>query len=184
MNREADPDPRSATYILVHLNEFEIEESLVHSPTDWDWWPSYEAFCKTAATLVETVSSRCASRLLIVDETTASDAANGDEEVWGLGGGRGIKGWEVVVLEPRDVSKIAARLTPGERVIVAGYARRDCVARVAAACERRGCKVVLHDIAVLPLTGAAMQNLALFVDRSTGAKPGSSWASRRSEIDF
>jgi hypothetical protein len=175
MRREASPDSRGAVYILVHLHDLEIEDSLVHEPGRWEWHPDYRYFCDAVHDAVEDVSSRCARRILVSDDATSAEYA---AECWTPIGGRG--GWEPTTIDVANVSRVAALPAPGARVIIAGYARQDCVTRAAAACERRGFEVVLHDVAVLPLTGAAVDALARQVDAATRQHPGASYGYRRS----
>ena len=174
MRRDAAPDPRGAVYILVHLDDNEIDDSLVDEPERWDWHPGYSCFADAVHAAVEVVSARCARRVLVVAERDDAEYA---AECWGA------VGWELAVLDVADVARAAALVAPQPRAIVGGYARRDCVARVAAACERRGFEVVLHEVAVLPLTQAAVDALARDVDAATQQRPGASHGYRRSRSE-
>ena len=139
------------TYILVHLDDAEMSESLVDDIDSLDA-ADYAFFRARAAASVRRVAGRCGHRVNVVDPMAADPAFGGPTL-----GGKGFPGWREAVLDNSEVSKVARMVSPGSPVVVAGFARHDCVRRAAAALERAGCRVEIHDAGTLPLTARALR---------------------------
>lgn len=146
---EASPVPNAAsTYILVHLDDYELGEgSLVYDDEGWDD-DSYAELRRVVVREVGRIAAGCGRKIVIMDPS----AEDHHPEL----NGKRLVGWNVARLDALEVTKVAAGVPSGSRVIVAGYARHDCVARVVAALERRGCPVVIHDVGTVPLTDRAL----------------------------
>jgi hypothetical protein len=136
---------RSTTYLLVHLDDAEIDESLLPEgeQTSSEVWNRLRTQVTAA---IWRVSAACGRRIAIVDAIVAENDPL--PEI----GGRILSGWQSLILESHEITRAAREVSPGTPVIVAGFARHDCVHRLALALERRGCPVQVHELGTLPLS--------------------------------
>jgi hypothetical protein len=170
------PD-RDTVYVLVHLDDYEIGESLLPPDAARLMEPSdaeLRAMHTGVPAAILSTAARAGHRISIADPFVAGEW---DEEFEGgpyrqqIGGAPLPGDWSVVELEPKAIPDIRRLVPPGaRRAVVAGYARRDCVARAAAALERAGLSVEIHDEGTLPLTPAAAGSL-LRINRSGRLAP-------------
>jgi nicotinamidase-related amidase len=84
---------------------------------------------------------------------------------------RDVPGWRRLTIGPDRIDQLASAFASSELVLVAGYARDDCVARAMAALAGAGRAVALHDAATLPLSRGGRRRL---IDIA-GAGGGDGW---------
>ena len=146
-----------SVYLLVHPEQFpsvtdgdeRTFETLPEdcSLADFDRWHN-DGIAERAAA--------CDERVCLLDSYGREYAEDEGEIADGLS----AEGWTCLDCEPVQVGRIVrayfAKGEPG-RVTVAGFARRDCVARAASALAKLGYEVTLDERATLPLSaeGAA-----------------------------
>lgn len=147
----------AVTYMLVHLDDIEVGEgTLVSNPDEWSN-PEYGELARIVTAAVHRVAARCGRRIVLVDPITL------DEDHAEFGGSYAPTlgpfdwtGWEIVPAQRHEMAQTARAIPDRTPVIVAGFHRQDCVARLAAALARRGCAVTIHDVATAPLTQRAL----------------------------
>lgn len=145
------------TYVLVHFDDSEISEgSLVTNPDAWES-TDYAELAAVVKTAVHRVAARCGRRIVLADPITLdADYAEFGGSYAPTLGASDWRGWEILPAQNHEMAS-AARIVPDRTpVIVAGFHRQDCVARLAAALTRRGCAVTIHDVATAPLTQRAL----------------------------
>jgi hypothetical protein len=145
-----------SAYLLVHPERFPANDDFVLGPhlpdglavSDFDSWYANALIAETSGGI---------RRVVLLDSFGREDLEEDGEFLAGVD----PEGWEVAPCEPHEVGHVVRRLfrdsaTKGStgKVIVAGFARNDCVARAQKALERLGLEVELSDVATLPLSAA------------------------------
>lgn len=158
IERIAYPEPRPADhYLLIHLDDLEIYdgETLVvwRNPDEGCSTEDFNKIGRAVSDEIYRVARRCATRTAI----TMTDEE--DDYKPALGGRDLDRSWSIRALDARQISLAAGVYPPGSRVIVAGFARHDCVARAIDALRRRGVHVIAHDTATLPLVGRVVDTV-------------------------
>ena len=138
-------------YLLVHVDDYEFEDDPETINPGASEWSLDDLRSFLAAYGREVRAAAGAARRIAV-----TDFLDEDEEL--LLGGAPLKGWEMINLGATELEQLTPLLTGAKRVIIAGFARHDCVAQVVRIAQRAGCEVVLHNDAVLPLDAAARRS--------------------------
>lgn len=152
LRRESSPADSADAYLLIHLDDLEFGEDILFAGSDELDGDEYSDWCRQVATDILTVSDRCRRKLAItVDEV--------DEDDWMPElNGAPMNQWQLLHLEPHDISRVTSQFHAGERVIVGGVTRHDCVQRAIAALRRAGCEVIAHEMAILPWTQSVLRS--------------------------
>jgi hypothetical protein len=170
------------TYLLVHPEKFpaldggssltEDEDLLARLP-----WTTIE---DRYGAEVLAAASQCDRKVVVLDGTAMDDideyfptgrtffwdqdlqdqlVADDCAEFGDLTVGVPALGWTIILAEPHELCAAVRRAFRGYdgEVMVAGYARRDCVARAMRSLTRLGVRASLHEAGTLPLTLAAAQ---------------------------
>jgi hypothetical protein len=78
--------------------------------------------------------------------------------------GVSYKGWSIHQADPREVARAAVKavghLDSKARILVGGFARRDCVSRSVKALHNRGYYVAVCDMTTLPLSNIGIEHYA------------------------
>jgi hypothetical protein len=159
---EMFPQPTDVdTYVLVHLHDAEIVESLLSDADQWmrdDDWGLYARWCDGVAAEILRAGRSAGRRILLSDDDTTAPYWTADNG-WTVGGDE-LADWEVVYLQPHELGRIAEYIPATSSVFIGGYHRADCVRRVERRLSGHGCSVTRHDTATLPLSRAALNALA------------------------
>lgn len=159
------------TYLLVHPERFPSNDwdavGVVFDDAGWDEPPRRRICLDDPAMLngfeerygaaIADAAGSCDRRICLLDETAFEDYDGEFAFEEDLTVGLPADGWELAVCEPHQVGHVVRRLLKGAsgEVLVAGYARHDCVARALAAAKRLGLDASLHEAGTLPLNDTA-----------------------------
>jgi hypothetical protein len=149
-------------YVLVHPEidaaTYAVEYALPHDEDDID-----VADCWIAERTREAVE-RCAALVLVTDDLFEVEAHEAGESValsnrvYTREGEAGIEAQSVRYLGAPFAPPAAAALLAdlaGQRVLLGGFHREDCVAKVAQALRGLGCEVTIDPDTTLPRLGSA-----------------------------
>lgn len=155
---------------------FEDADDGLYDPSAYGWHAEHgdirhllTGFDERIAALTAAHAVTAARRILIDDGAVAESSYDADTQTWHedlLPGVLG-DGWEVFPAQPHELTtKVPGLLPAGTRVLLAGFSRHDCVARVATALQADGCQVTIDEPATLPLGEGA---LLLWLTRDAAA---------------
>jgi hypothetical protein len=151
LRREITPTAAADAYLLIHLDDLEFGEDILYAGAEELDADEYTFWCRKVAVDILAAAARCSRRVAItVDEVTADDWM---PEL----AGQALTDWQLLHLEPDQISQTAKLFSAGQRVIVAGVTRHDCVQRAIAALRRGGIEVIAHEAAILPWTPAVLR---------------------------
>jgi hypothetical protein len=162
------------TYLLIHPEHYPSVDADAVTDGDDTLLAQLEAevpwgvFDDRYGEEIARVAGACQRRVAVLDRDLlaelleAAGQAEPDPLDTALLVGVPAAGWELIGANARDVARVLRRRFHDHRgeIVLAGYNRWDCVARVQRTLERLGIAVTLHEAGTLPLTALAARHYA------------------------
>lgn len=132
-------------FVLVHPEKYPTNDPSVIHWGAYEAGDSFDGFDEWYAVQVAAQAERAARRVVVLDSYAVDDR----DESYDWDGGYDLvtgvpdDGWEIMHADPGEFDEVRGLFPPGTKVTVGGFARNDCVAKVAAVRGRRRPRVRL-----------------------------------------